>query len=434
MVARLVLLMAVLAIAAPAGGLPPLEFDDPEGDVERAYQPYSGRHAKAVDIVSAGVRENDGSLEFHMELADLGEYQQFGGGHEGATQYALTFTRSHDGAGFSLRALYGNLISDDLPVSVAFWQFNIHDHETDEWPRVDGEVDGNTLRWTASPSDFGLADGDVMAAWRASVWWSDGVGSEQILDRAATPYGYEVGAGVLDGSRRIAQAPPAGQVCNMAGAAVMVADPEGDVERGGDPYGGAGAASTDILHACVADAGADLLFELALADLGELQDELQHDGFHAQYALSFTPDPEAEGYSARATFGGRNYTGEPGGAWRFSVHDMAADEWPEAVGQAVENSLVWQVPKDMIGVDDETRLTQWRANTWNSYESLDQYGDHADGRSAYRVSAPSSVAPPDSSPLQEFLRSQRPDDRESPGPGLALLASATIAAAGRRRG
>ncbi len=431
--ARLVLLMALLAIAAPVAGLPPLLFDDEAGDVERGDQRYSGRHANAVDIISAGVREENGSMQFHMELANLGEYQQLGGGHDGATQYALTFSRSHDGAGFSLRAIYRNLLFDGLPLTMATWEFNIHDHQSDRWPPADGWVDGNTLRWTASPSDFGLTDGDVMAEWSASVWWSDGADSEQVGDYAATAYGYEVGAGVLDDSRRIAHS-PVGRVCGLAGAAITVKDPEGDVNRGSDSYDGPGAASTDIRHACVADGGADVFFELALADLGELQDELQHDGFHAQYALSFTPDPEAEGYSARATYGGSDYTGEAGGAWRFSVHDKAADEWPEAVGHAVENSLVWQVPKDLIGVDGEASLTQWRASTWNSYESLDQYGDHADGRSAYRVSAPSSGAPQDASPLQEFLRSQRQDDRESPGPGLALLALATIAVAGRRRG
>jgi hypothetical protein len=208
-------------------------------------------------------------------------------------------------------------------------------------------------------------------------------------------------------------------------------DPEGDVKRGSSSYSGKGAATADILAVRLWESGNNLIFHLVLKDLSRIQDELEHEGFHAQYAVSFTTKDGHAGYATRAMFGGKEYTSKDEGAWRFQLHDQEKNDWPSANGRVEGSTLVWVIPRSMIGVTEGTKMSDWSVSTWNSYGSRDQYGDRASTTRTYVVGHGT-----DDDPGQGDNGAPEGMDWESvfaPGPSVALVFAALGSLVASRR-
>ncbi|MBW3582965.1 MAG: hypothetical protein KY455_07700 [Euryarchaeota archaeon] len=163
-----------------------------------------------------------------------------------------------------------------------------------------------------------------------------------------------------------------------SGADFAFGDPRGDTERSGKRYLAAGAAALDVVKMRLHDRGTSLEFHLVMKSLSGIADGLEEDGFHAQYALSFVTADDPEGYSVRALFGGMDYTQQPGGGWRFQLHEKGADEWADADGKVLGSALVWKVSYGTLGVRSGDQLSGWSVQTWASGDTLEQYGDWAD--------------------------------------------------------
>ncbi len=400
--------LAPLSAAAP----PAFTFVDVKGDATQGQAPASGAVADGVDVVQGSFEEQDGSVRFTLEMVDLEAMESETRDTSFHVQYALSFTTSN-GDWYSARAMFGGLLYTIVPVGG--WTFQWHDRNADEWVDADGRRDGNTLVWDVAPSALGLADGDRIAGWEVQTWASRD-GADQVGDWASATQPYVLGAGPVT--------VPDTAASITSGA--LIADPEGDVEGRDGIVTGGGVPATDILKASIGEAGADLVFTLALVDLESVQDEPRDPNYHVQYAFSFITRDGHDGYSMRALYEGpgRNGAASAGG-WSFNMHDRDADEWPAAHGWLDGSTLVWQVPRSAFDVATGTELREIGVSTWASFDERDQYGDRAQAEATYVVGAPGSnetLGSPDENVL----------DAELPGFG-ALAGLAALAVVLRRR-
>jgi len=200
------------------------------------------------------------------------------------------------------------------------------------------------------------------------------------------------------------------------GADFQFTDPRGDVTMGGgeDAYAGKGAAALDVTMVRLTESGSDLIIELWLADLSTASSRLGEPGYSIQYAVGFITPGSSEGWEARALYGGREYTGESGGSWRWQMHDIDADKWPSADGRASGNKLIWTIPRTQIEVTEGATLTDWHVNTWASGDDFEQYGDRAQTTGTYTLGAGQTGADGDDT-------ANEGEPRLLPGPALPLV-------------
>ncbi len=392
-------MLLATAVAEPRA----FRFTDPGGDVTLAGLPHQGADADTIDILGVEVTDAGHGLTFALQLRNLSALNTLALDPQFHSQHAVSFQSRIGHEGYSMRALFGGVLYTGNPLGE--WSFQIHNRETNEWSAADGHQTGSTLRWTVAKDDLGVANGDVLTNWSVQSWNSLGP-SIQSSDWADTPLTMEVGAP------------------SETENGIAFEDPAGDVMRGGQPYSGPGADTTDVVAAELFESGDDLTFRLELVDLGGLAQEVSEEGFSAQFALGFRTRPDHEGYEMRAMFGGERYTGNPVGQWRFQIHDRQTDEWPEVDGHVEGSALVWSVDQSQFSLSDGDTMSDWLVQTWNSYQYNDQYGDWAQSTRAYIVGSAATAGGSDApEPGPKRVAAL-------PGAGLALGVAGTGAGLG----
>lgn len=149
------------------------------------------------------------------------------------------------------------------------------------------------------------------------------------------------------------------------GDSLSFTDPQGDVERDGQTVMGGISSGVDIRRVVFEERSDDVHFELHLTDLDALAQDLGDDGYHVQYALTFTVDATGRDHSMRATYGNQEYVGRDG-AWRFQIHDHFEDEWSATDGRIVGDSIQWDAHWSELGLVDGSTLSGWSVQAWSS--------------------------------------------------------------------
>ena len=355
--------------AAPAA----LRMDDPAGDVLEGGA-ATGVDARTVDIVELVVGESGSDLHADLRLAEAGPADLLAIG-AAPTVYQVGFVGSANHAGYLLTATNGGLADAALPgfPSLTAWTYAVVDRSDGSSTPVLGRLDDEGVHWTVPLADLGLGAGSVLGRVTAEAWTSPQGSTQRADGAAAGKAGYEVGRGPVE----VGYEPD----FEASGSWTAFTDESGDV-TGGRP---AGEAAADVLAARLADDGTQLLFELELRSLADIDKERSAPGFHAQYALCFHTVSE---FCMRATY--RD-------GWEFSIHDVARDDWPEAEGYAIGDSLTWYIPYKDVRAAEGTTLDGWGIQSWNSYDNEEQYGDGASGSlTAFTVGqdAPQLPQPP----------------------------------------